>query len=119
MGTKQNAYTPGTHLLLDFFGASHLSDITYIETALRMAAQACSATILEIKLHSFGDDAGVTGVALLKESHITIHTWPEIHYAALDVFVCGRCDAGLTVPPLKKMFQPATFNIREVERGAR
>jgi S-adenosylmethionine decarboxylase len=79
----------GTHLLLDFWGAKELADQKGIDEALREAAQACGATLIETKLHQFGDRGGVTGVALLAESHISIHTWPESGYAALDIFVCG------------------------------
>ena len=110
-------YTPGKHILLDFSGAKHLTDVSYIEKALRKAAKICNATVLDIKLHSFGEKDGVTGVALLAESHISIHTWPETEFAALDVFMCGSCDASLAIEPLKKMFQPTQTNIREVMRG--
>ena len=58
------AFAPGLHLLLDFWGASHLDDITHIKLALEKAAAACNATVLAIHLHSFGDNAGVTGVAI-------------------------------------------------------
>ncbi len=114
---ENNSYAPGKHVLLDFSGAIHLTDVAHIERALRKAAAACSATVLEIKLHSFGEGGGVTGVALLAESHISIHTWPEINFIALDVFVCGSCDASLAIEPLKEMFQPTQANIREVVRG--
>lgn len=88
--TTNTEYPPGKHLLLDFWEASGLSEIACIESAMRGAAMACGATVLEVKLHQFGENGGVTGVALLAESHISIHTWPEISYAALDVFVCGH-----------------------------
>ena len=86
-------FTPGTHLLIDFFEAKNLQDLEHIRQGLTEAALACGATVLEVKLHSFGENCGITGVAILAESHITIHTWPEINYAALDIFVCGSCDA--------------------------
>ena len=60
----------------------------------------------------------MTKVALLAESHISIHTWPEIDFIALDVFMCGACDAALAIEPLKDMFQPSLTNIREMMRGA-
>lgn len=116
--TELNPYAPGKHALLDFHGAKHLNDIGYIEKALRKAAQSCGATVLDVNLHSFGEDAGVTGVALLAESHISIHTWPEINFIALDIFMCGSCDAALAIEPLKEMFQPERTNIKEVMRGA-
>jgi S-adenosylmethionine decarboxylase len=114
---EKNQYLPGKHVLLDFFGAKHLTDVVYIENALRKAARACNATILEITLHSFGEGDGVTGVALLTESHISIHSWPETDFVALDIFVCGDCDASLAIAPLKAMFSPTHTNIREIMRG--
>ncbi|MEZ8382476.1 adenosylmethionine decarboxylase [Vibrio splendidus] len=111
-------YTPGKHVLLDFSGAKNLTDIAYIEKALRKAADICNATVLDVNLHSFGEEAGVTGVALLAESHISIHTWPEIGFAALDVFMCGSCDATAAIAPLEEMFQPSSTNIREIIRGS-
>jgi len=80
----------GTHLLADLFGCSGLDDMARIDRALRDAVEAAGATLLDIRLHGFGPGAGVTGVALLAESHISIHTWPERDYAAIDIFLCGR-----------------------------
>ena len=80
----------GRHLIAELHDAAHLSDADYIEAALRDAAAAAGATVLDVRLHHFGPGQGVTGVALLAESHISIHTWPEHGYAAIDIFMCGR-----------------------------
>lgn len=109
--------SPGKHLLIDFWGAKYLRDQVRIERIMRDAANACGATVLEIKLHSFGEDSGITGVAILAESHISIHTWPEIDYVALDIFVCGVCDPYRAVPPLRALFEPRKEHIREFLRG--
>lgn len=90
----------GRHLIADLHGCSGLADAGLIEAALGDAARAAGATLLEIRLHGFGPGQGVTGVALLAESHISIHSWPEHDYAAIDIFLCGRRhdpDAALSV----------------------
>jgi S-adenosylmethionine decarboxylase len=79
----------GTHLVADLYGCRHLDDPVAIEAALRAAVTAAGATLIDIRLHHFGGHQGVTGVALLAESHMSIHTWPEHDLAAIDVFLCG------------------------------
>ena len=79
----------GDHLLIEFWGAEHLKEPEYICRALEDGARAAGATILHSHFHHFGDGQGVSGVTVLAESHITIHTWPEVGYAAIDVFMCG------------------------------
>lgn len=109
---------PGLHLLIDFWGASHLQDIDLIEQTMREAAVACGATVLGVNLHSFGAGAGVTGVAILAESHISIHTWPETGYLAIDVFMCGKCDPNNAIPIFTSVFKPATSQIQAYCRGS-
>ena len=109
-------YLPSKHYLLDFFELSHLSDEEFIVNALKKAAFASGATILDVNSHSFGENQGVTAVVLLAESHITIHTWPEINFAALDVFMCGSCDSKKAVDMLKDIFKPERSNIKEIQR---
>jgi S-adenosylmethionine decarboxylase len=108
---------PGVHLLIDFWGMRHLGDVAHIETTMRAAAAACGATVLKVMLHSFGETGGVTGVALLAESHISIHTWPELDYAALDVFVCGGCEAEQALGVLRREFAPAREQVISRQRG--
>ncbi|MBN8816920.1 MAG: adenosylmethionine decarboxylase [Sphingomonas sp.] len=88
----------GTHLLADLFECDHLADEARIEAALRGSVAVAGATLLNLYVHGFGEGHGVTGVALLAESHISIHSWPERRYAAVDMFLCGRrhdVEAGL------------------------
>lgn len=108
---------PGLHLLIDFWDASHLQDMALIEQTMRDAAAVCGATVLEVKLHSFGVDAGITGVAILAESHISIHTWPETGYIALDVFMCGKCNPNNAIPIFTAAFKPEKSQVQSYLRG--
>lgn len=116
MGDLQYA---GTHLIIDLWGARGLDDLQGIRLALNEAALACGATVLDMRFHSFTPNGGVTGVALLSQSHISIHSWPEAHYAALDIFVCGPCDPYQTVPVLREAFAPEYVQVTEHKRGIR
>jgi S-adenosylmethionine decarboxylase len=80
----------GKHCVLELYNADRdkLNDEIFIRDSLAGAALDANATLLDIKTHSFSPQ-GVTGFALLAESHISIHTWPEHGYAAVDVFTCG------------------------------
>ena len=107
----------GTHLILDLWGAKGLTDVDFIEATLREAIDAAKATLLHIHLHSFGPNEGVSGVAVLAESHISIHTWPEREFAALDIFMCGGAEPAKAVPVLKKAFQPTHVSLGDQKRG--
>ena len=72
----------GIHLLIDFYQASNLTDEHLIEEALENAASAVNAKKIDICVHKFPQNHGVSGVITLAESHISIHTWPEIFFAA-------------------------------------
>ena len=87
--TTESPSASGLHLIADIAALRGLDDVAWIEATLREAAAAARVTVLDVRLHHFGGHNGVTGVALLAESHISIHTWPEHGLAAIDVFVCG------------------------------
>ena len=80
----------GRHCILELYECDHvkLNDEAFIRTTITSSAKITGATLLNLVTHSFKPQ-GVTGLALLAESHISIHTWPEIGYAAIDVFTCG------------------------------
>ena len=107
----------GEHLIIDLWGASRLDDIAHIEAALTAAVHAAKATLLHIHLHHFTPNGGVSGVAVLAESHISIHTWPERDYAALDVFMCGDSRPAETIPVLRQAFQPDRVVVNDLLRG--
>ncbi|HEY9552895.1 adenosylmethionine decarboxylase [Allosphingosinicella sp.] len=110
----------GRHLIADLHGCSGLADVALVERALAEAAEAAGATLLDIRLHGFGPGQGVTGVALLGESHISIHSWPEHGYAAIDIFLCGaRHDLEASLAVIARQLRATSVVKQVVERGYR
>ncbi|MCB1326378.1 MAG: adenosylmethionine decarboxylase [Spirochaetales bacterium] len=107
----------GKHLIADFWEASGLDDMDLVDNALRSAVQASGATLLHIHLHHFSPYGGISGVAVLAESHISVHTWPENGFAAFDVFMCGDAEPELAIPVLRDAFRPAREDIQVYRRG--
>lgn len=106
----------GTHLIIDLYDAKRLNDINFIEETLRKCIKAANATLLNIHLHPFEPD-GVSGVAVLAESHISVHTWPENNYAAFDVFMCGDTTPEVCVEIMREAFKPGHISVSEYLRG--
>lgn len=94
-----------------------LIDAAAIDALLREAALAAGARILHSHFHTFGEGMGVTGVLLLAESHISIHTWPEVGFAAADIFMCGAAQPQLALGLIEDSLRPASRDVRIVERG--
>ncbi|WOG25581.1 adenosylmethionine decarboxylase [Endozoicomonas sp. 8E] len=115
--TRNGMTFAGTHLILDFWGAEKLDHPALMEQALRDAVAKAGATLLHIHLHRFEPNGGISGVAILAESHISVHTWPERDFAAFDIFVCGDAKPGLAIPVLKAAFNPDSVNMVEHLRG--
>ena len=107
----------GAHLIIDVYQASRLDDLDHIEATLRACVDAAGATLLHIHLHHFEPNGGVSGVAVLAESHISIHSWPEKSYAALDIFMCGDANPDACVPVLRAAFTPKRIAVSELLRG--
>jgi len=107
----------GAHLIVDLYNASRLDDLDHIEGTLRACVDAAGATLLHIHLHHFEPNGGVSGVAVLAESHISIHSWPERDYAALDIFMCGNANPDACVPVLRQAFSPKKIAVSELMRG--
>lgn len=107
----------GTHLIIDIWGAKELDDLERMETALRDCVDAAQATLLHIHLHHFTPSYGISGVAVLAESHISVHTWPERDYAAFDVFMCGDAQPHNAIAVLEAAFLPARTKVTEIQRG--
>ena len=108
----------GVHLIIDLHEAERLDDLAYVEQVLRDCVTAARASLLHIHLHHFTPNGGVSGVAVLAESHISVHTWPECGYAAFDVFMCGATEPHRTVEVLKAAFKPGRLTVSEHLRGA-
>ena len=107
----------GVHLLIELWTKNFLDDSNRIREIIIKAINTCGATMLGIDLHVFTPNGGISGVAILQESHLSIHTWPEYDYAALDLFVCGTINPHLAVPVIKDEFKPFKIEIQEIRRG--
>ncbi|MES2130393.1 MAG: adenosylmethionine decarboxylase [Pseudomonadota bacterium] len=110
----------GTHVLADFHGITpaELTDPQRIDALLRSAAEAAGATILHSQFHTFGEAQGVTGVVLLAESHISIHTWPEYGFAAADIFMCGEAMPQRALDVIEQALHPESRVVQTIARGA-
>jgi S-adenosylmethionine decarboxylase len=89
-----------------------------MNTVLEAVSNAAGATLLKIYLHEFPSSGGITGVALLAESHMSIHTWPEKDYAAIDIFMCGHADPRRALDALILQLKPTHTLIKHFVRGA-
>jgi len=109
----------GVHLLADMSGiaAGLLTDCVKIEQLLRDAAKAAGAQVLHSHFHGFGEGQGITGVVLLAESHISIHTWPEDGFAAADIFMCGASDPQRALALLRGALQPTSCKVSDIRRA--
>ncbi|HAT86118.1 MAG TPA: adenosylmethionine decarboxylase [Rhizobiales bacterium] len=117
-GFVNSAPSPeSNHWIIELYGADNLENCEAIAHAMKTAASKAGATVLDCKLHHFGENQGVTGVALLAESHISIHTWPEFRYAAIDVFMCGSTNPKASADHLKEFFNAEDAVIQIIPRG--
>lgn len=107
----------GRHILVDFWGASRLNDKGYLEDTLHVAVDAAGATMLHLYLHVFTPFGGLSGVAVLSESHISIHTWSEYGFAAADIFMCGDARPNRALAVLRARLRPQTVSVGEHKRG--
>src|SRR3569623_1557065 len=115
--TKNGLSYAGSHVIIDLWVAKGLDDREKIETALIDAENEAGATLLHIHLHKFEDGGGISGVAVLAESHISVHTWPEKGFAAFDVFMCGNAEPRKALDVFKRAFEPGRGVVGEHKRG--
>ena len=105
------------HYLIDMWNCLYLEDENQVKDLLKRAAEEAGASVLQINIHHFGEGQGVSGVAILAESHISIHTWPEKNFAAFDIFMCGNTNPELSLNFLKEKFKPSKVEIKKLKRG--
>lgn len=107
----------GLHLIVELQGCDPegLNDVDFLRQGLRNAATAGGLHVVALDMHAFAPH-GVTGVALLSESHISIHTWPELRYAAVDIFSCGGNPHGAMIA-LREHLGATGHTVREIVRG--
>jgi S-adenosylmethionine decarboxylase proenzyme len=107
----------GRHLIIEMFDAENLNDAELLETALKETVEAIQGTLLDCRVVQFPVH-GVTGVAIISESHVAVHTWPEYGYAAVDIFTCNMdVDMQPGIDVMCKHFVPGRIDVREVPRG--
>ncbi|HBQ85091.1 MAG TPA: S-adenosylmethionine decarboxylase proenzyme [Syntrophomonas sp.] len=109
----------GRHVLAELYGCRFevLNDIDKVQDIMVNAALEAGAEVREMVFHKFSPQ-GVSGVVVISESHLAIHTWPELGYAAVDVFTCGeRVNPWDACNYVAEMFQSETMDANEVKRG--
>ena len=107
----------GRHLVMELWDCQNLNSPKIVEQALLDIVEALNLTLLSLNVHPFSP-IGVTGVAIVSESHVVIHTWPELGYAAVDVFTCGeQRNPEDAVPVLREHFAPERIQVMEMTRG--
>jgi S-adenosylmethionine decarboxylase len=109
----------GRHLLLELFDCDPdaINSLDIVKTAMVEAARRAQATIVDAVFHEF-NPFGISGVVVIAESHLAIHTWPEYRYAAVDVFSCGETlQPKVAVDYLLEQFGATRTSIVELQRG--
>ncbi len=107
----------GTHVMAEFLGCTVPEDQESLEKIMRDAAKESNSTALEFAMHKF-EPYGVTAILILAESHISIHSWPEKKYAAVDVFTCGQnTDPVKAIRHLENAFNASEVKIEVIKRG--
>ena len=106
----------GSHIIVDLYDAEGLNDQERIQAAMMECIEQSGATLLHIHLHPF-EPSGMSGVAVLAESHISVHTWPENGFAAFDVFMCGDTKPEKCIDILGRAFNAGRVEVKELRRG--
>jgi len=114
---KQNKKYLGYHLIAEFWYGKNIEDEKKLKKLLLEAVKKSNNTALKIILHKF-NPRGITGVVLLAESHIALHSWPEFNYLAIDIFTCGnKAKPEKALRYLREKFKPKRVEIKKIKRG--
>ena len=114
---EKNKIFAGKHLILDLWNSDFDNSIPMLKKLLKKAVLLSGATMLHIHLHRFGKDQGISGVAILAESHISVHTWPERRYIAFDIFMCGDTFPEIGARFLINELKPKRKKLQIIKRG--
>lgn len=108
----------GKHYLIEVIDCDpdKIKFVANVRTAMLCAAEKSNSTILKYFFHQF-EPIGVSGILLIAESHLSIHTWPEKKYAAIDIFTCGKMDIKAAIDELEKDFNAKKVTYKIIPRG--
>ncbi len=113
---KKSMYA-GKHIILDLWNITFDNKISTLKNIMKESILVSKATLLHIHLHRFGKDQGISGVAVLAESHISVHTWPERDYIAFDIFMCGDTLPDAASESIINSLKPKRKLINILKRG--
>lgn len=114
-----NAIVLGKHLLVEYYGCDlkAINDPAVVREAIILAAKCADATIIDDVVHQFSPH-GISGVVIIAESHLAIHTWPDYQFASVDIFTCnGKMNTDLAIHCLKEKLGAEKMSVTEIERG--
>lgn len=111
-------HSTGTHIIADIYCDSSILTQKYLlESILREAADVSGAKVLHAFFHVFSENKGITGILALAESHISIHTWPEYSFAAIDIYMCGQCIPEKALKIITDRLNANKINVKRIKRG--
>ena len=105
------------HILLDLWDTKVKNSINTLRKILKETIKISGATLIHMHFHRFGKEHGISGVAVLAESHISVHTWPERNYIAFDIFMCGDTRPEASATYLIKKLKPRKEILKKIKRG--
>ena len=109
----------GAHLIADLYGAKRLDDLKHIKETLRRCVEAAGATLLHLHVHRFTESGGASAVAVLSQGHVSLHTWPDEGYVALDAFMGHEANPEAAIEVVKQALRPTRTVMKEHLRAER